>query len=344
MMLLRIIFLPLSIIYGGILWLRNKLYDWKIINSSTVEIKTIVVGNLSLGGTGKTPHIEYLLRILSDKNVAVLSRGYGRNSSGTQFVKKNSTAFIVGDEPLQIAKKFPNVPVCVESDRLKGIRAIQDQFPQTEVVVLDDAFQHRKLIGGFNILLTTFQNPFFNDFYLPSGTLRDHKIRAKNANLILVTKTPSLDENPDKLNYQKKLTGLSKPIFFDALKYNAPCPFHHNSEISEFEKFILVSGIAKPELFELEVQKSFKVLKHLKFPDHHTFTTKDIQSFKEFIGNFGDLKIAIITTEKDAMRLDQYIDKLTAFQLSVFYVPIEIDMGSDTPKFEKHILGYLNES
>ncbi|HKL04098.1 MAG TPA: tetraacyldisaccharide 4'-kinase, partial [Cryomorphaceae bacterium] len=216
---IRLIFLPFSWIYALIVWLRNKLYDWGVFQSSRVSVKTIVIGNLALGGTGKTPHIEYVLKLLNDQNIAVLSRGYGRKTKGTVFANSDATAETVGDEPLQIALKFPHIPVVVDEDRLRGIESIRQKFPQTQAIVLDDALQHRKLKGGLNILLTTFSNPFFRDRYLPAGNLRDHKIRARQSDAILVTKCPINISESTIQSFNKRLLPYAKPVNYNRVKY-----------------------------------------------------------------------------------------------------------------------------
>ncbi len=342
MKLLRLILLPISVLYGAILWLRNKLYDWGLIRSKKAGIKTIVVGNLALGGTGKTPFIEYLINLFPQRHIAVLSRGYGRKTSGTLFAEPHSTAEEIGDEPLQLVKKFPEITLCVESDRLKGIEAIKAQNPNVEFIILDDAFQHRKLQGGFNILLTTFQRPFYKDYYLPSGTLRDHKVRAKHADIVVVTKTPPGINESEKERVKSKLQKLKKPIFFSHLNYGDYTPIGASGSLKDYDTYAAVTGIANPELFIERIAEDFSLEKHFKYPDHHSFNRQNVQEFKDFIGSFAGGKLAFITTEKDAMRLLKFEKELKVWDLHFFYLPVQVIFKKGKSDVERLLRNYIH--
>lgn len=342
MKLLRLALLPFSVIYGFILWLRNKLYDWDILSSQEVDIKTIVVGNLALGGTGKTPFIEYLINLFPQRHIAVLSRGYGRKTKGTLFAEPNLTADEIGDEPLQIIKKHPEITLCVERDRLKGIEAIKAQNPDVEFIILDDAFQHRRLKGGMNILLTTFQKPFFRDYYIPSGTLRDHKVRARDANLIVLSKTPLSAEPAQVKAIQSNLKYLKKPVYFSHLKYGEYQTLNSTKALGQYEYFAAVTGIANPELFIDRIKKDFSLEKHFKFPDHYTFNRSTLDVFQDFIGNFGPGKVALITTEKDAMRLMKFEREMASLGLHFFYLPVEVEFKEKKSEIELLLRNYIN--
>src|SRR5690606_34885155 len=285
---IRILLLPFSFLYGGILWLRNMLYNSGIFKSVSPSIKTIAIGNISLGGTGKTPHIEYILGLLADKNLAVLSRGYGRNGSGTLTVSAASGVGEVGDEPLQIARKFPRVKVVVDGDRLRGIAYIKKQYPETELILLDDAMQHRKLKAGLNILLTTFDQPFINDHYLPAGNLRDHKIRAKDADMIVVTKCPENLCARQAEHLKKRLVKYSTNVIFDKIDYKKISPLKAEAarSIEDYSKIFLITGIAKPDFFRKKAKAHFNVVKHFDFRDHYQFKETDVERFCNFIGSF----------------------------------------------------------
>jgi len=341
---IRYLLLPLSFLYGCILWLRNILYNKGIINSVSPKIKTISIGNISLGGTGKTPHIEYVLNLLADKKIAVLSRGYGRNTQGIFVVKKESHANETGDEPLQIARKFPNVNVVVDGNRLRGIEYIEKHFPQTEIILLDDALQHRKLKAGLNILLTTYGQPFTSDFYLPAGNLRDHKIRAFDADVIVVTKCPDnpIDAETEKL--RTKLLRYSKNVVFDKIKYKniKPLQTDTTSRIENYKKVIAITGIAKPAFLVEKVSTHFEVVKHFEFRDHYQFKASDVERFRNFIGSFAAGEIAAITTEKDAMRLKDLVKNSNQSDFPLFYWEIGIELEAEKSIFDNIILKYAN--
>jgi len=342
MKLLRLALLPFSVVYGCILWLRNKLYNWSVLPSHKVDVKTIVVGNLALGGTGKTPFIEYLINLFPQRHIAVLSRGYGRKTQGTVFAEVDSTAEEIGDEPLQIIKKFPEITLCVESDRLKGIRAIKAQNPDVEFIILDDALQHRTLNGGMKILLTTFQKPFFRDYYIPSGTLRDHKIRARDADVILVTKTPDSADEKSKNAIESRLNYLKKPVFFSQLDYGTYQSLSAQKSISEYSHYAAVTGIANPELFIENISRSHSLEKHFRYADHHAFTPSDLEEFRDFIGNFAAGSVAFITTEKDAMRLLNFEQDLKKSGLHFFYLPIQVTFKEKKADIETLLRNYIN--
>jgi len=341
MKLLRLVLLPISVLYGSVLWLRNKLYDWGLMISRKAEIKTIVVGNLALGGTGKTPFIEYLINLFPQRHIAVLSRGYGRKTIGTVFAEPHSTAEDIGDEPLQIIKKFPEIILCVESNRLRGIEAITAQNPNVEFIILDDAFQHRKLQGGLNILLTTFQKPFYKDYYIPSGTLRDHKVRARHADVVIVTKTPEQSIESDAQPIKSELQYLRKPIFFSSLNYGEYQPMSGNlMKLENYDGYAAVTGIANPELFIERISEDYSLEKHFKFPDHHSFNRQNFQDFRDFIGNFAGGKLAFITTEKDAMRLLKFEDELRDFDF--FYLPVQVKFQKGKSDIERLLRNYIH--
>lgn len=342
---IRLLFLPFSWIYAFVVWLRNKLYDWGVLNSKRVPLKTIVVGNIALGGTGKTPHIEYILRLLNNDQTAVLSRGYGRTTSGTAVVRDTANAADVGDEPLQIALKFPNIPVVVDEDRLRGIEYIRQKFPRVKTVVLDDALQHRRLRGGLNILLTTFSNPFFRDYYVPAGNLRDHKIRARQTDAILVTKCPNQISGSQIQRFKEKLLPYGDKIFYNRVKYLPVKQLSGkpNTSIESFKQIALITGIAAPEIFLARARESFSVIKHFKFRDHHPFSQSDVTKFKTFANRNGEQKIGFLTTEKDAMRLKNTMSQSDMESIFIFYWEIGIDWIEGKTEFDALILNYIDE-
>lgn len=333
---IRKILFPLSILYSAIASIRNYCYDKGLLKSYSFNLPIIVVGNLSVGGTGKTPQIEYLIRLLSDKyKVATLSRGYKRKSSGYILAGANTNAEIIGDEPFQYFTKFPNIQVAVDADRKNGIEQLLSNSSQPEVILLDDAYQHRKVKAGFYILLTSYNELYSDDFQLPTGNLRENRSGAKRANVIIVTKCPSDLSNDEQVKIRKKLAILdNQELYFTTIAYdefvyseNEKCKV---SEILNVDK-LLLAGIAKPQSFFAHLHNNNEEC--LTFPDHHHFTEKDILEIKNKANN----KI-IITTEKDYVRLKGSISKE-----QLFYLPIKTKFLFESDIFDKIITNYVNQ-
>ena len=334
MIILRYLLFPFSILYGWITSVRNFLFDIGILKSYSFDIPIIAVGNLSVGGTGKTPQIEYLIRLLSPNyKIATLSRGYKRKSEGFVLANLNSNVEILGDEPFQIYQKFPNIHVAVDADRKNGIEKLSKLESKPEVILLDDAFQHRKVKAGFYILLSSFDDLYFKDFMLPTGNLRESRSGAKRANVIIITKCPKDLSELAQENIIKKI-GLSVPIFFSFIDYDSEVYNEFESkkveELIDIDK-LLLAGIAKPEPFfaYLQVEKNVKLV----YPDHHHFSEKDIEEIKNKANN----KL-IITTEKDYVRLKNQNLK------SLFYLPIKSSFISKGDNFNQTILNYVGTS
>lgn len=334
MIILRYLLFPFSILYGWITSIRNFLFDKRILKSYSFDIPIIAVGNLSVGGTGKTPQIEYLIRLLSSNyKIATLSRGYKRKSEGFVLADSNSNVEILGDEPFQIHQKFPNIHVAVDAERKNGIEQLLKLNTKPEVILLDDAFQHRKVKAGFYILLSSFDDLYFNDFMLPTGNLRESRSGAKRANLIIITKCPKDLSELAQQNMIKKI-GLNVPIFFSFIDYDSEVYNEFESkkveEIIDVDK-LLLAGIAKPEPFfkYLQAEKNVKLV----YPDHHHFSENDIEEIKNKANN----KL-IITTEKDYVRLKNQNLK------SLFYLPIKSSFISKGDNFNQTILNYVGTS
>ena len=313
MILLRKILFPLAFLYWLITFVRNWLYDKGIFKSSSFNIPIIAVGNLSVGGTGKTPQIEYLIRLLSDKyKVAVLSRGYKRSTEGFILADEKATASSIGDEPFQFYSKFSNIQVAVDANRRNGIENLLQHPNRPDVILLDDAFQHRKVKAGFYILLTAFDDLFCDDYILPFGNLREPSSGKKRADMIIVTKCPNDLSELAQQNIREKLK-VKQPVFFTTIQYD-DYVFGNESKllVSEIqsETKVLVAGIAKPKLF-------FDFLKNesdetLVFPDHHHFSKQDCE---QILAKANGRKI--ITTEKDFVRLNGLLPKEQLFYLSI---------------------------
>ena len=331
MKLLRKILIPIVPVYYIVTWLRNYFYDKGIFESKSYNFPVICVGNLSVGGTGKTPMIEYLIRILQNNyKVAVLSRGYKRKSKGFHLASKTTKVEDVGDEPFQFYSKFENVFVAVDSNRQNGISELRKQV-NPNIILLDDAFQHRKVKAGFNILLSTYDNLFAHDMLLPTGDLREPKKGADRADVIVVTKCP---ENVSEAKKQDILNAINpnenQVIFFSSIIYSRMLKsLDDEIELDSLidTEFTLVTGIAnaKPLVNYLKSQKfSFE---HLNFGDHHDFTSEEIERIQS--------KKLVITTEKDYMRLKKRVEN------NLYYLPIEVKLN-DQEMFDSIIKNYLN--
>jgi tetraacyldisaccharide 4'-kinase len=300
-------------------------------------LPVIVVGNISAGGTGKTPQIEYLIRLLSDKyKVATLSRGYKRKSSGFILADANANAEIIGDEPYQYYLKFPTIQVAVDADRKNGIEQLLAQPDPPEVILLDDAFQHRKVKAGFYILLTSYNELYCDDFQLPTGNLRENSSGAKRANVIVVTKFPSDLSVDEQIKISAKLQlSANQELYFSTIEFDE-CVFSENekkvvAEIQNSEK-LLLAGIAKPQTFFTHLKSS--KAKCLTFSDHHQFTEKDLLEIKNTAQNN-----IVITTEKDYVRLQGRLPKE-----QLFYLPIKTKFLFDCTVFDKTITNYVEAS
>ena len=337
MNLLRKLLFPFAILYGVITSIRNFLFDISVLKSYSFNLPIIAVGNLSVGGTGKTPQIEYLIRLLSEKyKIATLSRGYKRQSEGFILAQANSNARLLGDEPFQFFEKFPSIQVAVDADRKNGIEQLLSLPEKPEVILLDDAFQHRKVKAGFYILLTSYGDLYSDDCMLPTGNLRETRSGAKRADLIVVTKCP-FDLSLDKQNDIRKRLKLSvnQQLYFTFIAYDT---FVYGEKqkvnINEIQSTVkvLVAGIAKPEPFFTYLKNTNDVC--LSFPDHHNFTEKDILEITKTAQNN-----IIITTEKDYMRL-----KGSLPNEQLFYLPIKSAFISASQNFADTIINYVGTS
>lgn len=342
MKLLRILLFPFSVLYGLITHIRNFLFDVGILKSYSFDIPIIAVGNLSVGGTGKTPQIEYLIRLLSDNyKIATLSRGYKRQSKGFILADENATAIKLGDEPFQFYQKFPNIQVAVDADRKNGIEQLLFQNQKPEIILLDDAFQHRKVKAGFYILLTSYGDLFYDDFMLPTGNLREPRSGAKRADLIVVTKCPKDLSEIEIETIKKRIMSFHVPqddkissIFFSSIAYDENV--YATSEVINLEALrnqpkLIIAGIAKPKPFFDFVKNDSDAI--LTFPDHHHFTNEDILNIKKQSEN----KI-LITTEKDYVRLK---DSFKADE--IFYLPIKTSFIHNSDKFDELVLNFIRK-
>jgi tetraacyldisaccharide 4'-kinase len=330
---LRKFLLPFSLLYGGIMKARNVLYDRGVLESTSFATPVICVGNLSVGGTGKTPMIEYIIRLLHGRcRIATLSRGYGRRTKGYIELTGHEDAKDVGDEPLQFKMKFPEVSIAVDEERRNGVQTLISNY-KPEVILLDDAFQHRKVTAGYNILLTAYDSIYTRDLLLPAGNLREPGRGAYRAQVVIVTKCPStLDtKEQEKIRAELKLKDHQK-LYFSYIKYSdvimrdqtaLPLDFLRN------KKMTLLTGIARPQALVDFLHSRGYSFDHLKFPDHHNFTPKELEEIKA--------TPLILTTEKDYMRLKNMSHS------GMYYLPIETEFLNNREEFNKGILNFIHE-
>jgi tetraacyldisaccharide 4'-kinase len=350
--LLKLLFLPLSFLYGAVVLLRNKLFDLKILHSKEFKLPILSVGNITVGGTGKTPHTEYLIRLLKDEyKIAFLSRGYKRKTADFRLAGENSTFEEIGDEPLQIKHKFPKITVAVDGNRVRGITKIQEQAPETDIVLLDDAFQHRWVLPGINILLIDYYRPIYDDFMLPSGRLREPVSGKKRADIIIVSKTPPKLSAIDKRLLLKKIDAQShQSVYFTSIHYGMPIPVFPSAEpvFVPFDKpslsVLLVTGIADPTALINEINSLYAVVEHLKYSDHYAYNDEDIEKMVAAFERMpGDEKI-ILTTEKDAARLINFEYQIQNRE-KWYYLPIEVEFHpGESELFNRQILHYVNNN
>lgn len=295
----------------------------------------ICVGNLSVGGTGKTPMIEYLVRLFkNDYRVATLSRGYKRQTTGFLLANEKASAESIGDEPFQFYNKFYNdILVAVDTNRQHGISKLMQLDKKPDVILLDDAYQHRKVKAGFNILLTTYSNPYFSDYVLPTGNLREPKSGAKRANIIVVTKCPNTLSKVDENNIRNNIKSLAhQQVFFSFISYSEVV-FSLDSQIKlqDLSNFTLVTGIANSETLVDFLNAKGLNFEHLNFKDHHDFSKHDIAQLKK--------KPLILTTEKDFVRLKKH----KALKATLFYLPIKLTLNNEK-KFNEILMHFMMET
>lgn len=346
--MLKYLLLPFSLLYGAAVLIRNKLYDYDWLTSTSFTIPVIAVGNLTVGGTGKTPHVEYILRVLRRHySMATLSRGYGRKTKGFLVADAYLTALETGDEPQQYFRKFKTITVAVDEDRVHGVNTLLKLTNAPQVIVLDDAYQHRALKPGFSILLTDYTSLYADDWLLPTGRLREGKAGAKRANCIVVTKTPATLTEEQQTAIIRKLNPLAtQSIYFTYFRYGQLTALTPAAEqlAPDLEKStaIVLTGIANPQPLLKHIISQVAALIPVIYTDHHVFTAAELQKLSEQFNAITSPHKLIITTEKDAMRL--LVPKLHSCikQLPIYYLPVEVTFQGDKAiTFEKELLEYV---
>jgi tetraacyldisaccharide 4'-kinase len=353
----RSIFLyPFSLIYGLITGIRNFLFTTEVIKSREFMTPVICVGNLSAGGTGKTPHTEYLIELLQKSfKVAVLSRGYRRKSSGFLIADSNSTVSDIGDEPLQISRKYPGTVIAVDRNRVHGVEEIMKACPEISVIILDDGYQHRRITPGLSILLSDFDNLIINDYLLPYGNLRESKHNMNRADIILITKSP---ENISPIQRRLLVREMNKKpyqnLYFTSVSYMDPKLLFENegrnedpfmSEKPGEKGFVLVTGIANPgPLLEYLGKRAGEII-HLPFSDHHSFSMIDIEKINNAYNTLKAPFKYIITTEKDSVRLREFTNIAEPIKSAFYYIPIGIwFLNDDKDEFDNLIVDYVRKN
>jgi len=341
----RVLLLPFAIIYGLVVAIRNYLYDTNRLKSATFNFPIICVGNLAVGGTGKSPMVEYLVRLLKDEfEVATLSRGYKRKTKGYVLASSTTTALEIGDEPMQFHLKFPDVAVAVGEERIVAVPHLLQDNPTLQAIILDDAFQHRQINPGFNVLLTEYANRFTHDIFLPTGDLRDERKSYKRANVIIITKCPAdLDEKQKKKLLYEIHAWPGQQVYFTTIDYGTPYHIFDKQKTWGFtgeEEVLLVCGIANPKPLKDYLHNKAHTYYQLNFSDHHIFNIDDLNNIKKkFDGIELENKI-ILTTEKDAVRFVKFDKELS--ELPVYVLPITHKfLFNEGEAFDTSVLSYI---
>jgi tetraacyldisaccharide 4'-kinase len=347
---LNLLLRPFALMYGCVVALRNKLYDIGTLKQYQPTQPTLVVGNLSVGGTGKSPMVEYLIELLinNNKQVTTISRGYGRISKGFKQVELNSLASQVGDEPLQFKQKFKQAcTVIVDEKRTNALQLLAPASAINTVYVLDDAYQHRAVKGSLNILLTTYTNLYCDDYMLPAGNLREFTNGSNRANVIIVTKCPATIDIDTKNTIKHRLNiAPHQNLFFSTIHYDACINIVNNTlvNLTKTSPVISFAGIANDAPFVNYLQQTCTLLKHVSYKDHHSFSTNDIETLQELIDKHTHLNPVIVTTHKDAMRLlNMYTHFITKNDL--VYLPTKMYFSTiEQQQFNNLIITHVNNN
>jgi tetraacyldisaccharide 4'-kinase len=332
----RVLLLPLALIYGLVIFIRNRLFDKGILKSAVFNFPLICIGNLSVGGTGKSPMVEYLIELLKPRyKVATLSRGYKRKTKGYVLASAATTALEIGDEPMQFHVKFPDISVASCEERIVGIPHLLQDVPDLQTIILDDAFQHRSVKAGLNILLTDYGNTYPHDFFLPTGDLRDEKQSAKRAQIIIVTKCPYSLSQEEKQKIIRDLKPVAdQHVFFTTIEYGTPYHiFNHGDEwmLTPRDEVLLVCGIANPAPLKEYLHVKTDTYYQQDYSDHHIFTIDDLNEIRKKFEDIAAKDKLILTTEKDAVRLIKFTEQLAS--LPMYVLPIRHYFLFDEERF-----------
>lgn len=349
------ILFPLAWLYGLIVWIRNALYDQGIFRETSFPIPIISVGNITVGGTGKTPHVEYLAGLLKEEfRIATLSRGYRRKTRDFRIVDTGSAIKEVGDEPMQIKQRYPDITVAVDRKRVNGVTELMKLAPPLEVIILDDAYQHRAIRPGFSLLLIDFNRPVDRDQILPAGRLREQAINRNRANVILVTRTPERTKPIEMREYVNRLhLGIGQHLYFTTIKYGALVPVFRDIKTRDMEWYrskeagvLIVTGIASPRGIRQYARSINPQISEISFPDHHRYTRKDLDRihhrYLELKSNWKE--VLVLTTEKDAVKFRELTPE-TDLREDMHAVRINIHfLNDDRENFDNQIFNYVTSN
>jgi tetraacyldisaccharide 4'-kinase len=346
---LKIVLFPLAVIYGCIIFIRNLFYDWHILKETKFEKHLIGVGNLAVGGAGKTPLIEYLIRLLKEEGrIATLSRGYKRKTSGFILADENSTSTQIGDEPLLYAIKYPFVKVAVDARRVNGVKQLLKQEAPPSIILLDDVFQHRSIHCGLSIMVSDFNNLYVRDYLMPMGTLREHRSGFLRADVIIITKTPDKITPVEMRAILKDITSKAhQRIFFSYLKYGELYAANNSQEtistLNDLYRYrvIAFTGIANADPMLTYLKEYALDVRHLPFSDHHQYVEKDLEDIERFKNSFNDPQTLLVTTEKDFMRLKEPSIWTFAERMNIFVLPVEVTFKDKEEEFNQLITTYV---
>ncbi len=353
----RIVLSPLSVVYQLVMWLRNWLYDISVFPVHEFSVPVVSVGNITVGGSGKTPHVEYLVRLLKERyGVAVVSRGYKRKTKGFLLADEHTTVDEIGDEPWQIHRKFPEIKVIVDENRVRALRKIEKEMEEVQVVILDDAFQHRSVKAGLSILLIEYDFPLSKEFYLPAGRMRESRHEKKRADIVLFTKCPEqLKPIEERIRVKQFHPFPYQQVYFTKIIYREPVPLfpegdHAAADPATFREkgtaVLAVTGIANPEPFHRYLKKYTEKLRIVSFPDHYPYGKRGMSRIAEMVRTEETGDFVIFTTEKDAARIVALPDEIVPAREKWYYIPVEMAVLRDTERkdFENKILEYVGNN
>lgn len=334
----KIALYPFALLYGVVIWLRNKLFDWGVLTSLPIPGKSICIGNIAVGGTGKSPHVAYLIEQLSERySIQVLSRGYGRKTKGYLEISTNSSAAQVGDEPLMLFEQYnTKAQFAVSENRRFGIQQLKKQNPNA-IILLDDAFQHRWIKAGLNIVLSTYDNPFWKDCLLPAGRLRETPEGLKRADALVITKCPDLD-SIDAREFAHISAKFDIPVFFSGYRYKPLQVLTY--PVAQINKALIVSAIADPKQIRYGLPKTMH-LEQMHFADHHAYTKQDIKAIHHFFDTFADDNTVLITTAKDWIKIASLLSAKEQQKYPWYLLSFELEWH-DKAAFNQYISAYVD--
>ncbi len=331
--LFKVLLSPFAAAYGLSILVRNSLYKWGLLKSASFNLPVIGVGNLTLGGAGKTPHVEYLIRLLSPYlKVATLSRGYKRKTKGFKMVQRGDNSLVVGDEPLQYFLKYPQIKVAVSESRSIGIPMVLSRYPDIQAILLDDSYQHLSVTPGINILLTEYSKPYSDDVLLPSGRLREWRSGANRADIVVVTKCPDQIDQAIRENMRQRLDLINtQKLFFSKYIYGPPYHLINGTRhpLHNFDRVILLTAIANESYLYSYIEKNVTEVHTMTYEDHHAFTPHEVSLLKQHYDHLGHDRTTIITTEKDATRLILHHKFIKEHRLPIMVLPLQVEFLDD---------------